>query len=61
MVFLHTKNLNLGIFLRVLEWKMFVYFMTNGHFVYILYNHLVNFKAITWVYYVVILLCFGIM
>jgi hypothetical protein len=28
MVYFHTKNSNLGIFRRSLEWKMLAYFMT---------------------------------
>jgi hypothetical protein len=32
MVRFQTKNPNLGKFWRVLQWKLMVYFMENGHF-----------------------------
>jgi hypothetical protein len=31
MVYFKTKNLNLGIFWRALEWKMLVYFTTDWY------------------------------
>jgi hypothetical protein len=42
MLHFQTKNPNLGKFRRVLEWKMFAYFLVIGIF----YVHLVYFMAI---------------
>jgi hypothetical protein len=68
MVYFHNKNPNLGIFLRVFEWKMLVYAMAiwyilrsigifSGHLVHIFYSHLVNFVIIWYIFLLFGLFC----
>jgi hypothetical protein len=42
MVYFHTKNANLGKFLRALGWKLLVYFMIIWYFSAIVVNSMAN-------------------
>jgi hypothetical protein len=49
MVYFQIKNLSLGKFLRALDWKMLIYFMSICNILQtfgIFYDHLVHFKSI---------------
>jgi hypothetical protein len=57
--YFQTKNPNLGIFWRALDWKMFLYFMAVSNILRtfeIFYDHLVHFVSIWYIFSV-----FGIM
>jgi hypothetical protein len=58
MVSFKTKNLNLGKFWRILDWKMLIYFMAIWNILHtfgIFYDHLVHFVFIWYTFS-----CFGI-
>jgi hypothetical protein len=51
MVCFQTKNLNLGKFLRALDWKMLIYFMAIWNILRTFYDHLVHFVLICYIFY----------
>jgi hypothetical protein len=55
MVYFQTKNINVGTYLKALDWKMLIYFMATWNILVIsgkFYDHLVHFVLIWYIFLV---------